>query len=154
MINNVKYLVTSINSAGSSSHSQQKNWHRLYILKAYHAYCGPGYRIRYRDSLRRGQSGDRIPVDARLSAPVRTGTGAHPALFPGGKAARVVAFNYPPPSRDEVKERVELYLYSPCWSSWSVLGWSLPFTIPITRTGTSDKALWSDNASRVLWTEL
>jgi len=33
----------------------------------------------------------------------------------------------PPPSSAEVKERVELYLYSPFWLSWLVLGWTLPF---------------------------
>ena len=30
--------------------------------------------------------------------------------------------NHPPPSSAEVKERVELYLYSPSGHSWSVLG--------------------------------
>ena len=33
----------------------------------------------YSDSLRTGWSRDRIPVGARFSAPVQTGTGAHPA---------------------------------------------------------------------------
>ena len=43
----------------------------------------------YRDSLRAGGSGDRIPVGARFSAPVQTGPGVHPASsFSGGKAAR------------------------------------------------------------------
>jgi len=51
-----------------------------------------GWRSRYSDWLRAGQSGDRIPVGARFSAPVQTGPGVHPALctvgtgsFPGGK---------------------------------------------------------------------
>ena len=44
--------------------------------------------------LRAGQSGDRIAVGARFSAPVQTGPGAYPASYtvvyrviPGGKAA-------------------------------------------------------------------
>jgi hypothetical protein len=31
-------------------------------------------------------------------------------------------FDNPPSSSVEVKERVEIYLYSPCRSSWSLLG--------------------------------
>ena len=56
--------------------------------------------------------GDRIPVRARLSAPVQTGPGAHSASyimgtgsFPGVKrTGRGV--NDPPPPSAEVKERV------------------------------------------------
>jgi hypothetical protein len=34
--------------------------------------------------------------------------------------------DHPPPSSSEVKERVQLYLYSPSGPSWPVLGWPLP----------------------------
>jgi hypothetical protein len=67
-------------------------------------------------------------VGARFSAPVQTGSGAQPpsyimgtgSLFQGVKeTGRGV--NHPPSSRAEVKERVELYLYSPSGSSWPIL---------------------------------
>jgi hypothetical protein len=48
---------------------------------------GPGQLSRYSDSLRAGRSGDRIPVGARLSAPVQTGTGAHPATYTMGNGS-------------------------------------------------------------------
>jgi hypothetical protein len=64
----------------------------------------------------------------RFSAPVQTGCVAHPASytvgtgsFPGvKKPGRGV--DHPLPPSAEVKERVELYLYSPSGTSWSVLG--------------------------------
>jgi hypothetical protein len=47
--------------------------------------------------------------------------------FPGVKRpGRGV--DHPPPSSTVVKERVELYLYSPSGPSWPVLGKTLPFT--------------------------
>ena len=46
-------------------------------------------------------------------------------IFPGGKA--VGAWRWPPtPSGAEVKERVQLYTYSPSGPSWPVLGWTVP----------------------------
>jgi len=54
-----------------------------------------------------------------------------PVLFPGGKAAG--AWRWPPTlSCAEVKERVELYFYSPSGPSWPVLGWPLPLPLPFT----------------------
>jgi len=60
---------------------------------------------------------------------------AHPASytmgtvsFPGVKLpGRGV--DHPPTSSTEVKERVELYLYSPSEPSWPVLGWTLPVPV-------------------------
>jgi len=67
-------------------------------------------------------------VEARFSAPVQTGPGAHPASytmgtgsFPGVKRPGS-GVDHRPPSSAEVEERVELYLYSPSGPSWRVLG--------------------------------
>jgi hypothetical protein len=45
------------------------------------------------------------------------GTGSFPGVKRSGRDV-----DHPPPSSDEVKERVELYLYSPSGPSWPVLG--------------------------------
>jgi hypothetical protein len=75
-------------------------------------------------------------VEARFSAPIQTGPGAYPASctmgtrsFPGVKrpVCGVDPPPPPPPSSAEVKERVELYLYS-SGPSWPVLGRTSPFT--------------------------
>jgi hypothetical protein len=68
-------------------------------------------------------------VGARFSAPVQIGPGVHPAWvsFQGIKQP-AHGVDHPPPTSTEVKERVELYLYSPSGLSWSVLGWTL--TLP------------------------
>jgi hypothetical protein len=69
---------------------------------------------------------------ASLSALVQTGPGAHQASytigtgsFPGVKLPGR-GIGHPPPSSAEVKERVELYLYSPTGPLWPVLGRPLP----------------------------
>jgi hypothetical protein len=64
---------------------------------------------------------------ARFSAPFQIGPGAHPSSYAMGtwsflgvkRPERDV--DHPPPSRAEVKERLELYLYSSSYPSWPVL---------------------------------
>ena len=80
-------------------------------------------------------SGDRIPVGARFSAPVQTGSVAHPTFytvgtwsFPGLKRpGRGV--DHPPASNAEVEGRVELYICSPSGASWALLGSPLPLPL-------------------------
>jgi len=45
---------------------------------------GPRCLCRYSDSLRARRSGNRIPVGVRFSAPIQTGSGAHPASYTMG----------------------------------------------------------------------
>ena len=68
----------------------------------------------------------------RFSAPIQTDPGAHTASstmgtgsLPGIKRLER-GVEHPPPSSSEVKDRVELYLYSPSGLSWPVLGRTLP----------------------------
>jgi len=67
-------------------------------------------------------------VGARFSAPVQTSSEAHPASYTVGTTFFLGVqwpgrgVDLPPPSRSEVKERVELYLYLPSGPSWPVLG--------------------------------
>jgi len=66
--------------------------------------------------------------EARFPALVQTSPGAHPTCymmgngsFPGVKRPGRGVY-YPPPSSDEVKEIVDLYIYSAFGSSWTVVG--------------------------------
>ena len=85
------------------------------------------------DLLRAGRSRHHVPVGARFSPPVQTGPGAHPASSTLYRVSSPVegvvkrsgcGVNHPPPpqSSAEVKERVELCLYSLSGPSWPVLG--------------------------------
>ena len=77
------------------------------------------------------RSGNRIPVGARFSATAQTGPGAHPAFYKmstisfTGVKRPGRGVEHPPPSSTEVKERAELYLYTPSGASWSALGRTL-----------------------------
>ena len=65
--------------------------------------------------------------EARFSAPVQTGPGAHPASYTMGTGSYLGVkqlrrgIEHPPPSSAKVKERVELYPYSSSGPSWPVL---------------------------------
>jgi hypothetical protein len=85
---------------------------------------------RYTDSLWDGRYGDRIRAGARFSAPIRTCPGPTelPTQWVSEESDRGVALNHPNPSSAEVKERVELYLYSPYGYLWPAPGWTLSFS--------------------------
>jgi len=59
------------------------------------------------------------PGGAKFSIPVQTSPGAHPASYTMGTRSFLgvkwpgCGVDHPPPSRTRVKERIELYLYSP-----------------------------------------
>jgi len=66
-------------------------------------------------------------VEGRFSTSVQTGPGTHPAsytmgtgLFPGVKRPERGA-GHPHTSSTDVKEKIELCIYSPFGPSWSVL---------------------------------
>jgi len=67
-------------------------------------------------------------VGARYSAPVQIASEAHPASYTTGTGSFLgikrsrSGVEQPPSSRTEVKERTELYLYTPSGPSWPVLG--------------------------------
>jgi hypothetical protein len=90
---------------------------------------------RYSDWLRAGRSGDRIPVGGEIFRILPDRPWGTPSLLysghwgiPGGKSPE--AWLWPPtPSSAEVKERVELYIYSPSGPSWPVIGWTLPLPL-------------------------
>jgi len=86
--------------------------------------------------LQARRSADRFSVEARFSVPVKTGSGSHPAYctMSTGSFLRVKrlesAVNYPhTQSGVEVKERIELCLYSLSVPSWQVTGWTVCLTI-------------------------
>jgi hypothetical protein len=106
----------------------------------YSSVLEPGYLSRYSVSLRARQSGDRIPLGARFSAPVQNGPGVQPTSYTMGNVSFPEvkrpgrSIDQPPPSSAEVKERVELYLYYISGPSWFVLGWTLPLPLQFNTT--------------------
>ena len=80
------------------------------------------------------------------------GTGSLPGVKRPGRGV-----NRPPPSRAEVKETVELYLYSPSVPSWQVMGWTLPLPLtapqfaPVTKHSISERTPWIRTGIIVHW---
>jgi hypothetical protein len=67
-------------------------------------------------------------------------------VFPRAKAAG--RWRWPPtPFSAEVKETVELYIYSPSGPSWPVLGWPLPLTLPLQSVTDIELDAWQGNWS-------
>jgi hypothetical protein len=88
-----------------------------------------------RQRARAGRPGDRIPVGGEIfrTRPDRA-WGPPNLLYNGyrlfhvGKAARAWCWS-PTPSSTEVKERVELYIFSPSGPPWPVVGRTLPLPL-------------------------
>jgi hypothetical protein len=95
----------------------------------------PGSVVGIATTLRAGRSGDRIPAGSRISAPVQAGCEAHLATYTMGTGSFLGVkrpgrdVDHPTPSSAEVKERVELYLYSPSEPSWVNFAFTFTFTL-------------------------
>ena len=74
--------------------------------------------------------------EARFSAPVQTGPGAHPASYTMGTGSFLEVKRpgrgvvHPPTSSANVEGSVELFICSPSRPSWPVIGTALPLRLP------------------------
>ena len=138
---NMEVLVGKFQPWNKSPHSNASTYLEA-ILKI------PGQFSRYSDSLKVGGLGIEFRLRKRFSAHVQVGPGAHPAcstmvpgLVPGGKADEARRWQPTPHSaklkeRMEenvkfLKERVQLYLYTPSGPSSNVTGCTLSCTLNI-----------------------
>jgi hypothetical protein len=85
----------------------------------------------YSDWLRAGQPGDRIPVGGAIFSTLPDWLWGPPSLLYNGYRVTILwlkrpgcGFDHPSISSTQVKERVELYLYSLSRPLWFVLGWT------------------------------
>jgi hypothetical protein len=99
----------------------------IFFLNLYHQYWGQDSAVGIVICYRLDGPGIEIPVAERFSTCIQTSPGAQPASctmrtgsFPQAKQPRW-GIDHPPPSTAEVKETVELYLYSSSGTSWPVL---------------------------------
>ena len=84
------------------------------ILRGGLVQCG-----QYSDLIWVGWSGDQILLGMRFSAPIQTGSVAHPVSCTMGVGSlsngQGVALSVHPPASTEVKERVDLYVFTVLW---------------------------------------
>jgi hypothetical protein len=99
-----------------------RSWECIVSIATRYGMDGPGIESRWEE---------------RFSSPVQTGSEAHPASYRMDTGSflgvnwRERGVGHPPESSTEVKERVELYLYSPFGSSWPVLVGNVPLLVPL-----------------------
>jgi len=93
---------------------------------------GLGERSRYSNSNTGSMVKGASQSGVRISAPIQTKHGAHPASYTIGTGS-FLGFKWPghgidnpPPPSVKAKGRAQLYLYSPSGPSWLVLRWTLP----------------------------
>jgi len=117
-------------------------WENIDILRG-----GSEQLSQYSDLLWAGWSAYRIPVGARFSAKVQTGPGTHSAFYKTGTESLSglkqpgSGVDHPPPSSSEVKERVELYVYSILWGFTAYSRVNFTFTYPSFQTK-GDASWW------------
>jgi hypothetical protein len=104
--------------------------HRLRIFSC----CWPRWLSRHSDTLPAGRPEDRIPVGGEIFRTTLYRSWGPPSLLYKGCRVPLPGIkrpghgvNFPSPYSSDVKERVELYLYTLTGRSWPVLGRTLPF---------------------------
>ena len=104
-----------------------------------------GQLSRYSDSQQSGLSGVRNPMGAPPNRIHSGSWGSFPEVKRPGRG-----FDHPSSSTSDVKERIVLYLHSPCEPSWQVMEWTLtePFTYQL-RQGVIQPAV--DSYRMCMW---
>ena len=101
---------------------QNLKWIKVFLTSFRHqsdVYLDPGQLSQYSDLLHAESSGDRVPMGEGISAPVQTSSQSHPASHTMGTGSFPEVERPGPdvehrlPSRAEIKEILELYLYYP-----------------------------------------
>jgi hypothetical protein len=124
-----KVHISSSSSSCSNKNALQNIYTVLLIPALIILASTSGKCSRYFNLLQTGRSGESILVWAKISAPVQTSPGTPPSLLYNGYLVFFSGVKQPgsgvdqlPPSSAKVKERVQLYLYSPSGPSWPLLG--------------------------------